>query len=769
VHGTTGSTSPTEGPLSSFPGSGVQSAGFAAAPNFGNVVHGQNGDYFTNDGQVQAPNYRPLQPYVSLSAARSGLVAHGVVIDDLTSQDHSPFAPDNVRPILNSSADEPPPTFTDEAWPEKIPTLVSLGRSQNVNLITGQFFTETSNNTTIGVERLWTHIHGRVTYSTSHDFTPPTIDSIDAFETGGVLSFTGRFSDLDESNQPGTVAFAQVVYDDGTGNWQALQLQENQASRLWSAGVPFSGQHVQFFVVACDLAGNCGYSSNKGSYFDAQPLPSGTGDGGSAGTLTISPSRVADSGSWYTRSLTVSAATTAPDADVSVSVDGGPFNPAEGPVTLNGDGAHVVVARDSADNTATGVYLIDTTSPTIIHTVSPAAPDGTSGWYKTQPTVTFQCSDNLSGIASCLADGTSTDHRTLGDSGSTRSVGGTARDNVTNTSTDSATVTKVDSTPPAVPTFKGIKAQDYKQGSVPAQNTISCTSSDGLSGLLNCVVTGYSTALGSHTLTATATDKAGNTTTSTLTYNVVATPAFTSASSTSFASGTAASFTVTTTGYPPATLSNASFTGCTPSTLPSAITFTNSGGGTGTIASTTVSITPGSYTLCLKAANSQGSATQKFTLTVSSPAGTFQGITFVNTIQSGGGKVPDCSTKNPFKTGTDDLNTFPNAICSSDGNAPSPSTFSWQVELANGTPQKATPVVNTGGPITVSVVKVTTSGTKGGRPPALVSGTTTTIPNGSSASQAAFKVGNIGSGDWIQVTVAITVNGATYTLEMQMH
>jgi hypothetical protein len=467
----------------------VQSAGFAATPDFAGPVTGQDGQYFTNGGQVQAPNYRPLQPYVSLPAARSGLVAHGVVIDNLMSHDNSPFAPDNVRPILNSSATEPPPSFTDEAWPEKIPTLVSLGPDQSLNLITGQFFTATSGHTTTGVERLWTQIGGRVTYSNSLDFTPPTIESIDAFETdpgqsGDVVGFTGRFSDLDEHNQPGAVVFAQVVYDDGTGNWQALQLQQDQVSGLWSAGVPFSGSSIQYFVEVCDRAGNCGYSSNKGSYFDAQPLPSGTGSGGSAGALTISPSRNADSGSWYTGTLTVTAATTAPDADVTVSVDGGPFHPADGPVTLSGDGAHVVVARDSADNTATGVYLIDTTAPMIAHTVSPAVPDGTNGWYKTQPTVTFSCSDNLSGAASCLADGTATDHKTVGDSASSQSVGGTATDNVGNTSHVSFAVTKVDSTPPTAPTFKGIKAQDYKQGSVQAQNTISCAGTDERSGFL---------------------------------------------------------------------------------------------------------------------------------------------------------------------------------------------------------------------------------------------------------------------------------------------
>ncbi|HET8752328.1 MAG TPA: choice-of-anchor Q domain-containing protein [Gaiellaceae bacterium] len=512
VSGTTSSTSPSQGTLDSFPGNSVQAASFAASPHFVGPVQGHDGDYYTNDGQVQAPNYRPLQPYVSLPAARSGLTAHGVVVDSLTSSDHTGFDPDNVRPTLDLSANEPEPQFTDEAWPEKIPTLVSLGSDQSLNLITGQFFTESSGGTSTGVERLWTQIGGRVTYSTSNDYTAPTIDSIDAFLGNGAVAFTGRFSDLDQNGNPGSVAFAQVVFDDGTGHWNALPLQYDPSSGMWSGGASFSGQNVQYFVEACDTAGNCGYSSNKGRYFDAQPLPTGSG----GGSLTISPDRQADTGTWYTGSLDVSATSSAPA--VSVSADGGPFTSAF-PVTLAGDGVHVVEARDSDGNTATGVYLIDTTAPQITHGISPAAPNGTNGWYTTKPTVKFACNDNVSGVASCLADGGNSDSIQLGD-GSSQGASATSTDNAGHTSHDSVSGIKVDSTAPATPAFTGISAQIYPVNSLPAQSSIGCTSSDAVSGVLSCVVTGYGNAIGAHTLTATATDNAGNTTTATLTYTV---------------------------------------------------------------------------------------------------------------------------------------------------------------------------------------------------------------------------------------------------------
>jgi hypothetical protein len=155
---------------------------------------------------------------------------------------------------------------------------------------------------------------------------------------------------------------------------------------------------------------------------------------------------------------------------------------------------------------------------------------------------------------------------------------------------------------------------------------------------------------------------------------------------------------------------------------------------------------------------------------LTSPPPVFSGITFVNTVESGKGKAPNCTKKNPFKTGTDDVNTFPNAICSSDGNAPKPSTFSWEVELADGTPSNATPVTNTGAPITVTVTKVTTHGKNHGQPPSGPTvGTTATIATGDSATTVPFQVGNIGGGDWIQVTCTVTSGGNSYTLEMQVH
>jgi hypothetical protein len=519
VRGSSDSTSPNLGTLTALPSTAAQVASFAVTPSFGTVQAGAHGQYFTNDGQVQAPNYRPLQPFVTLPATRTGTVAHGVLVDGLTSNDVTPFNPDNVRPTLDLTANEPEPQFADEAWPTKVPTLVSLndanGLRQSLNLTTGQFFTDAA--THAGVERQWTHIAGRVTYSSSSDFVPPTVDSIDAFLSGGTVSFTARFSDLTETGAAGSVALAQVVYDVGnTGRWQALPLQRDPATGVWSGGSSFSGTQVQYFVEACDTAGNCGFSSNKGRYFDAQPLPP------ASGPITLTPSRGPDTGSWYTGPLSVTPATSG-GGTVSVSVDGGAFAPVTGAVQLSGDGSHIVDARGSDGSLATAVFLIDGRGPTITHTVSPAQPNGASGWYTSAPTVSFSCSDNVSGVgpAGCVVDGSApaADHVTLGESPSAQTITASATDNAGNVGHDSA-VLKVDLSDPAVPVVSGIAGKPYAVNDLPPKNAIACSSSDPVSGLLSCVVTGYSSALGAHTLVATATDNAGRTSTSTTTYVV---------------------------------------------------------------------------------------------------------------------------------------------------------------------------------------------------------------------------------------------------------
>jgi hypothetical protein len=109
-------------------------------------------------------------------------------------------------------------------------------------------------------------------------------------------------------------------------------------------------------------------------------------------------------------------------------------------------------ATDNAANTTTASFITtpsDKTAPTITGSVSPAP--NAAGWNKSDATVTFTCTDETggSGLASCVADGTSpaSASRTVATETNGTAVSGTARDNAGNTSTSTVTV-KVDKTLP---------------------------------------------------------------------------------------------------------------------------------------------------------------------------------------------------------------------------------------------------------------------------------------------------------------------------------
>jgi hypothetical protein len=168
----------------------------------------------------------------------------------------------------------------------------------------------------------------------------------------------------------------------------------------------------------------------------------------------------------------------------------------------------------SAD-TATATYTIaDTGNPTISHALNPAAANG-NGWFDQDVAVTFTCNDAGSGIQSCTGD------TTLGE-GANQSATGTATDWAGNTATNTATGINIDKTLPTVEFVGGPANQgSYYFGSVPAAP--SCAASDALSGLDGaCAVTGGGTSVGIQSYTATATDEAGNTAMTTVTYSVLA-------------------------------------------------------------------------------------------------------------------------------------------------------------------------------------------------------------------------------------------------------
>lgn len=256
---------------------------------------------------------------------------------------------------------------------------------------------------------------------------------------------------------------------------------------------------------------------------------SATSAGGSAGPVSVSVKR--DGSAPDAPSVSLLPAPNAAgwnNGDVVVSFadngDNGPSGIADctDPVLVDGETAGRTVdgtCTDEAGNTsvaASTTVKIDRSAPNApLVTRSPAA--NAAGWNNSDVTVTFTGNgDNgPSGVASCT-DQVVVDADTAF---AGRSVEGTCTDLADNTSAAATELVKVDKTKPSAPTFSGLAdGASYDFGAVPAEPT--CTATDDLSGFAGCSVTGYGTTVGSHTLTATAYDVAGNSRTSSLTYTV---------------------------------------------------------------------------------------------------------------------------------------------------------------------------------------------------------------------------------------------------------
>src|SRR5688572_22300158 len=192
--------------------------------------------------------------------------------------------------------------------------------------------------------------------------------------------------------------------------------------------------------------------------------------------------------------------------------------PASGSQFALGDTTVTCNASDAAGNAATSttfvVHVVDTTDPTIT-LVSRLPAANSFGWNNSDVTVTWSCTD-LVGVLSASVS------QTVSAEGAGQSATGTCEDTSGNTADNTVSGINIDKTAPSVSLVGGpANGGSYYFGSVPAAPT--CSASDALSGLASpCSVAGYSTAVGGHTVTASATDIASNTASASATYTVLA-------------------------------------------------------------------------------------------------------------------------------------------------------------------------------------------------------------------------------------------------------
>jgi hypothetical protein len=164
-------------------------------------------------------------------------------------------------------------------------------------------------------------------------------------------------------------------------------------------------------------------------------------------------------------------------SDAGSGVASGP-TPATDSVSANNAGViKTATASDRLGNSGNGSVTVklDKTAPSINGSRSPAA--NGAGWNNTNVTVSFTCSDALSGIKSCTGGGSVL----VSTEGANQSVPGAAVDNADNTNNAGVTGISVDKTAPSLsgaPTTSANSAGWYN-GNV----TIHWTCSDALSGI----------------------------------------------------------------------------------------------------------------------------------------------------------------------------------------------------------------------------------------------------------------------------------------------
>ncbi|MFJ6028154.1 PxKF domain-containing protein [Pseudarthrobacter sp. NPDC092424] len=161
-------------------------------------------------------------------------------------------------------------------------------------------------------------------------------------------------------------------------------------------------------------------------------------------------------------------------------------------------------------------YVItDATAPAVSYTLSPATPDGANGWYKNAVTLDWTVTEDDSPSTLVLAG---CDDRTISED-QVATEYSCAASSSAGPADPVAVSLKKDGAEPELGFTSDLGVSYF--GSTPAEP--GCTARDHLSGLAGpCTVSGYSTSTGKHTLTATATDLAGNTATITQDYEVKA-------------------------------------------------------------------------------------------------------------------------------------------------------------------------------------------------------------------------------------------------------
>src|ERR687893_1225677 len=334
------------------------------------------------------------------------------------------------------------------------------------------------------------------------DTTNPTI-SISSPDNGATLTEDSFTVSGTASDSGSGIEKVEVQIDDGSYNTAT-------GTSSWSFDVTNleEGTHT-ITAKATDKAGNSATESIEVTY-----TPPDT----TAPTLKLPSDITAEATSADGIEVSYTAtATDAVDGSVPVTCD-----PASGSTFPLGTTTVNCSATDAAGNEATGSFNVivqDTTPPELTLPSSQPAAEATTPQGAQVTYAAATATDAVDGSVPVTCDPASGSTFPLG----TTTVDCSATDAAGNTGTGSFNVIVQDTTKPEIQVTSSISnGQEFYFGDVPGAP--SCSATDIASGVNSdgCKVSAYTTPVGSHIVTFTATDNAGNTATQQITYKVLA-------------------------------------------------------------------------------------------------------------------------------------------------------------------------------------------------------------------------------------------------------
>ena len=228
-----------------------------------------NGTYYTANGDAQATAGRPVEPRIVKLLNNTGGNVHGVLLTAGTFTDTAGFDPVINRPTNEWELNPAEPlTALPSFWPAQAGALNNLalanGMLQSLIVTPGQFKATTVSGIPVrGIQRLYSNLSLELMRSTSNDWQPPVINSVDF---RGVNDTTVAVT-VNASDPSGIARIVVLRISNGSLSPTSLVLNSPlPASGAFTLNVPFTAGDT-ILVEVVDGAGNISSATGKGATF----------------------------------------------------------------------------------------------------------------------------------------------------------------------------------------------------------------------------------------------------------------------------------------------------------------------------------------------------------------------------------------------------------------------------------------------------------------------------------------------------------------------